>query len=246
MAKHDWKSLQAEFLLANTQTGVKAKEWCESKGLNYSSARRYIKSSSAKPEDVKRAKSSPKSKEIAAKNKPSTTKDPRKQRFGNKNRLVHGGYSKYFQGDVGELVEATTLSDELDLCRSRIHLVIKAIEDIQKQLDANPPIELATSLFESLFKADNALDRNIARVESIEKTMSAIELDKLNQHKIVADTDRSIKIAKATVVKSKKDAIQTELVELQVVQARKEAGGTSKLDDFIDQLTGGGVDKVVG
>ncbi|OOE43426.1 hypothetical protein [Salinivibrio kushneri] len=43
MATQDWKALQAQFEHDHAKYGTGAKEWCEAKGLNYSSARRYIK-----------------------------------------------------------------------------------------------------------------------------------------------------------------------------------------------------------
>ncbi|WP_145574554.1 terminase [Yersinia alsatica] len=43
MAKHDWEALQAAFLADNADTGITAQQWCEQHGLNYQSARRYIK-----------------------------------------------------------------------------------------------------------------------------------------------------------------------------------------------------------
>jgi len=234
-----WDALQAEFVTAHEDTGIGAKDWCESKGLNYSTARRYIK-----PVKVpKESKAKGTAKKQALVIKPVKKKEVVKKSH---NAIKHGGYSKYFSRNISELVDGTTLVDELDLCRSRIHLVITTIEQIHEKLKESPDAETAASLFESLFKADNALDRNIARVESIVKTMSSIELDNLNQRKIIADTDRIIKTAKATVINARKSEVQTELAELQVAQARKDAGGTSKLDQFIDELTGGKVDQVVG
>lgn len=43
MAKNDWKALQAQFEHDHERYGTNAKDWCEAKGLNYQSARRYIK-----------------------------------------------------------------------------------------------------------------------------------------------------------------------------------------------------------
>ncbi|ECD4706748.1 terminase small subunit [Salmonella enterica subsp. enterica serovar Bonariensis] len=43
MAKPDWGELQQRFLSDNAATGVSPKEWCEAQGLNYATARRYIK-----------------------------------------------------------------------------------------------------------------------------------------------------------------------------------------------------------
>ncbi len=43
MAKPDWGELQQRFLSEHAVTGVSPKEWCEAQGLNYATARRYIK-----------------------------------------------------------------------------------------------------------------------------------------------------------------------------------------------------------
>ncbi|MFP2384464.1 IS66 family insertion sequence element accessory protein TnpA [Enterobacter ludwigii] len=47
MAKPDWGELQQRFLSEHAATGVSPKEWCEAQGLNYATARRYIKKLSA-------------------------------------------------------------------------------------------------------------------------------------------------------------------------------------------------------
>ncbi|WP_089528500.1 terminase small subunit [Pantoea ananatis] len=47
MAKPDWGSLQQRFLSEHAKTGISPKDWCEAQGLNYSSARRYIKKPAA-------------------------------------------------------------------------------------------------------------------------------------------------------------------------------------------------------
>jgi len=43
MAKSGWGVLQKRFLSDYAATGVSPKEWCEAQGLNYATARRYIK-----------------------------------------------------------------------------------------------------------------------------------------------------------------------------------------------------------
>ncbi|MGU0037583.1 terminase small subunit [Enterobacter mori] len=47
MAKPDWGELQQRFLSEHAATGVSPKDWCETQGLNYATARRYIKKPSA-------------------------------------------------------------------------------------------------------------------------------------------------------------------------------------------------------
>lgn len=43
MAKLDWGALQHQFLAKHAKTGISPKDWCAAQGLNYSSAKRYIK-----------------------------------------------------------------------------------------------------------------------------------------------------------------------------------------------------------
>jgi len=43
MAKPDWGTLQNQYLADHASTGISPKEWCDAQGLNYTSARRYIK-----------------------------------------------------------------------------------------------------------------------------------------------------------------------------------------------------------
>ncbi|MCE0495763.1 hypothetical protein [Vibrio salinus] len=43
MAKNDWNALQSQFENDTAKSGISPKDWCEAKGLNYQTARRYIK-----------------------------------------------------------------------------------------------------------------------------------------------------------------------------------------------------------
>ncbi|EOV7513608.1 terminase small subunit [Escherichia coli] len=43
MAKPDWGDLQKRFLSEHAKTGISPRDWCEAQGLNYASAKRYIK-----------------------------------------------------------------------------------------------------------------------------------------------------------------------------------------------------------
>ncbi|MEK0268279.1 hypothetical protein WM008_01155 [Vibrio vulnificus] len=42
MAKRDWKVLQQEYKQEHEKTGISIKVWCEQKGINYNTARRYL------------------------------------------------------------------------------------------------------------------------------------------------------------------------------------------------------------
>lgn len=65
MAKPDWGELQQRFLSEHAATGVSPKDWCETQGLNYATARRYIK----KPSPQTAQKSAQKKMRTAQKDK---------------------------------------------------------------------------------------------------------------------------------------------------------------------------------
>ncbi|WP_031521298.1 terminase small subunit [Siccibacter colletis] len=52
MAKPDWGALQDQFLAEHARTGISPKDWCEVQGLNYTSARRYIKKPAAQSAQI--------------------------------------------------------------------------------------------------------------------------------------------------------------------------------------------------
>ncbi|MCT9843552.1 terminase small subunit [Leclercia adecarboxylata ATCC 23216 = NBRC 102595] len=62
MAKPDWGALQDQFLAEHAKTGISPKEWCEAQGLNYTSARRYIKKPAAQKTAQKEVRTAQKEK----------------------------------------------------------------------------------------------------------------------------------------------------------------------------------------
>ncbi|MDU1186222.1 MAG: terminase small subunit, partial [Citrobacter sp.] len=56
MAKPDWGALQHQFLADQAKSGISPKDWCEEQGLNYTSARRYIKKPTAQKTAQKKAR----------------------------------------------------------------------------------------------------------------------------------------------------------------------------------------------
>lgn len=219
-----WADLNELFQKEHSETRISLRDFCDNNKLNYSTARKHIRTSRAAPRKV--------------------VKDEG-QKLTRAPNFRHGGYSKYFEEGVNELVEATTLEDELDLCRARIHMVMDAIDGIQKLLDdPETDNEARTRLYESMFKAEMSLDRNVTRAESITKTLSSIKTDSLTRGKLIAETSRIAQQTKALVNATKRGKHQAEIAEHEAAKARKEAGGTSKLDDFIDSKTSG-LDTVV-
>lgn len=246
MAKTDWAELNAEFLQEHEATGISAKDWCDSRGLNYNSARRYLKSrgqspaqpdksrvaaQTAHPEVRKTAQSaqSAQAKRNEAKGKggegrsgrsPSSTRTPADSgqnsktngrdstgRFiegnpgnpnppnqwkpGDRPALTHGGYAKFL--DAEELFDQARelqLRDELEFTRARVISVTQLLKGLQQDLVTATEMTDRIALYDKILKAEQALDRNIQRIESIERTLSALMVDAVNVPKIEEDTRR--------------------------------------------------------
>lgn len=62
MAKPDWGVLQQRFLSDHAAIGVSPKDWCKAQGLNYTSARRYIKKPTAQKTAQKKVRNAQKDK----------------------------------------------------------------------------------------------------------------------------------------------------------------------------------------
>ena len=253
MAKTDWAQLNAEFLQEHEATGISAKDWCDIRGLNYNSARRYLKSrgqppaqpeksrvaaQSAQSEVRKTAQSAqsaqPKGNEGQAKRgegrgekSSSSTQTPdesdqnpkRKSgrqpdgRFGVGNResvgnpgnpspvakwkpgdrpaLTHGGYAQFLDSpELFDQAEELRLRDELIFTRARVISVTKTLKNLHQDLVDATEMTDRIGLYDKILKAEQALDRNIQRIESIERTLSAIRIDEVTGPKIEADTKR--------------------------------------------------------
>ncbi|MBA6336668.1 hypothetical protein H4J57_05570 [Colwellia sp. BRX8-7] len=172
MTKIDWEKLQLKFWFDHNQTGISAKGWCNKYQLNYATARRYIKVRAVKESIISQVESNPIVK---------TRKAPKRRGppYGSQNALKHGGYSKYFYNDFEQRMEATSENDRLLLCRTRIHNVIFKIIQIQKHLEKQPSVQITLKLYDALFFADLAIDKNIARIEAVTKKVSSRNLDNL-------------------------------------------------------------------
>ncbi|MDO2950559.1 terminase [Aeromonas simiae] len=246
MAKTDWAQLNAEFLQEHDATGISAKDWCDSRGLNYNSARRYLKTrgqSPAQPEKSRVAAQSAQSKmrktaqsaqsaqakgnEAKAKGgegrgekssaspntqagsaqNPKTNGRDSSGRFtegnpgnpnpvtkwkpGDRPALTHGGYAKFL--DAEELFDAAReleLRDELDFTRARVISVTKLLKGLQQDLVNATEMTDRIALYDKILKAEQALDRNITRIESLERSLRAIRVDEARIPHIIEDTLR--------------------------------------------------------
>lgn len=245
MAKHDWGALQIAFLADNAETGITVQEWCAQHGLNYQSARRYIKPRAAQTaqtaqNDLRNTAHNAQSQSTAqncAKGKKGKRDEKKKStdsnrdtsdklddgaklkgrdaagRFkegyagnpnpvspfvpGNDYAAKHRGYAKYLNADgLFDDASLMKLEDELVFVRARALSVTQTMKKIHEDLENAKTIEERIPLYDSFVKAEQALDRNIARIESVNSTISKLRIDKVAEPRLVADTYR-IKAATA-------------------------------------------------
>lgn len=290
MAKTDWDSAAKLFAMENERTGISVQDWCDQNGLNYQSARRYLKtrgqsatksktsrtaSQSSKKSQKKTAQIAQKSvrktnaqnnsaqiKECAnaqiepefdddvelgepdnpeyngrdekgkfAKGNPGNQNPSHSFPIGHKYTTKHSGYAKYFEApEVFDEVDELSIIDEIRFVRARIIVCTKSLNKIQQDLAVVETLSERVSLYESYVRAEQALDRNIARVESLTRTLSGLQLDKsklrlddVMEPKIVADTEKS---------RSQKRKLDAETAKIE----RDQGGDTTPLDELVDDL----------
>ena len=254
MAKTDWDSAAKLFAMENERTGISVQDWCKQNGLNYQSARRYLKTRAQSPATSKTYRvASQYSTKKPKKNAQTAQKSVRKSNAQNnsaqsaqcandninaddengslKNESVskedakpkgrdeqgrflkgeykgnpnpvnlfeprndiavkHGGYAKYFQQtEYFDDAELMSLHDELAFTRARVISVTKNLQKMHEDLSNATEIPDRIALYGKITAAEQALDRNVARVESLTRTLSAIRIDDVNVPRLTADTDK--------------------------------------------------------
>ncbi|MBA8034755.1 hypothetical protein HV096_22225 [Citrobacter freundii] len=202
MAKPDWGDLQKRFLSEHAKTGISPRDWCEAQGLNYSSAKRYIKvtnygANSQKESAKKNAnsqngkngkrKTSAKSDKPVNRSKPSnsqetkpirgTRRSPPTNPFqpGNQHALKHGGYGRrmLLSDAVTEDAQLLTLDDELFWLRAASLTAAENIGRWREKLEGKDGEE-AKVLHDLISSAEKSMHRNTARIESLEYTKGNI------------------------------------------------------------------------
>ena len=202
MAKPDWGALQHQFLAEHAKTGISPKDWCAAQGLNYSSAKRYIKvttygansqkksanksanSQKEKGGASKNGKVKKSARETGARSKSPETKPIRGSRTapptnafqpGNQNGLKHGGYGRrmLLSDAITEDAQMLTLDDELFWLRAASLTAAENIGRWQTELETADS-EQAKDLHDLISQAQKAMHRNTARIESLEYTKAAI------------------------------------------------------------------------
>ncbi len=220
MAKADWVKLAAQFEHDHARYGTGAKEWCEAKGINYQSARRYIKVRKSAQEDcaqkgnaqgknahlahvkrktVKRVtKGKTREKKACTEISNVVSIDDVKLALHDTNSIPHperkgGMYARYFPAEKRYMFDAAdmaTLDDELMLTRARLQSGIEYLGKIHADMAQASTMEERISLYESFNRCNSGLDTLTARIESLTKTMSSLGIDVVMKEKVIADTAR--------------------------------------------------------
>lgn len=169
MAKTDWAQLQTQFERENRENGVGAREWCEQHGLNYHSARRYIKVRKSAP-----CKSAQR-KRVSG-----------QFQTGNQRARKSGIYARYYPEEkryMFDLARSATLVDELMMTRVRLQSGFEYLALLISELGLCDDQERRMSLHERVQRAGQDLNALTARVESLEKTLSALDADRAQTEK---------------------------------------------------------------
>ncbi|HHT7698592.1 TPA: terminase [Pasteurella multocida] len=213
MAKINWKALQIEYIRANAKTGVSVKDWCAKKGLNLSTAKRYIKKPETVFEQAEKCEQNCETANIEKQDKSrnyiencetncesncETAKQQGISQINSQKAWKHGGYARYFRDKSAfDVVVDFQLKDEIDLMRQRAVSAVKSIEKFTALLEEAETAEEKESYSKIIDSAGNALDRAVSRIESLNYTdnsilniLSQIELRKVQVKKVLAETDK--------------------------------------------------------
>lgn len=278
MAKTDWAAVAAMYERDRAKTGISAKDWCDARGINYASARRYLKSrgqssdesatfqaaaqsaqkkvrksaqnvksaqptgnaqkrksekgarkSGEEPQTVASEIVKPKGRDEAGRflaGEYEGNPNPPRNRVvpGNQLPVTHGGYARFFDDqEPFQAADEMMLMDELRLCRARVVSVTKTMNEIGKLLMVAESVESKAELYGQMLKAEQAMERNICRVESITKTLSSLRIDDVTVPKVIADTER---------IKAATRKLEAEATKLE----RDQGGDTTELGEMVAEL----------
>ncbi|HBZ9864081.1 TPA: terminase [Salmonella enterica subsp. houtenae] len=148
------------------------------------------------------------------------------RRFTDRNTAAvkHRGYARYLEKDyLFDEAAEMALIDELVFTRARALSVTATLKRMFTELEKTEDIPARTALYGKILQAEAALDRNIARIESIERTLGTLDIIAVTPAKIVADTE--YRAAAREKVKAETDILTSQ-----------RQGVTTPLTNAIDEL----------
>ncbi|HGA5700422.1 TPA: hypothetical protein ACIS09_003138 [Salmonella enterica subsp. enterica serovar Birkenhead] len=149
----------------------------------------------------------------------------------NTEALKHGAYARrrLLPDDVTIDTLNTELRDELFLVRSGNMLAVTEIGKWTAQMEDATPEE-QKNLRELIAAAEKGIMRNIARIESLERSLGALAIMAVTPAKIVADT--AYKEAVTAKLTAENQGVTTPMTEILSVLHRMSAG---RLDDIPEE-----------
>ncbi|ECE6544813.1 terminase [Salmonella enterica subsp. enterica] len=133
------------------------------------------------------------------------------------------------------------LIDELVFTRVRALSVTATLKHMFTELDKTEDILARTALYGKILQAETALDRNIARIESIERTLGTLgtlDIIAVTPAKIIADTEyraaaREKVKAETDILTSQKQGVTTPMTE--IVSTLHDMSHSGRLDDIPEE-----------
>lgn len=162
-------------------------------------------------------------------------------RFAGRNSAAvkHRGYAKYLEKDaLFDDAAEMALIDELIFTRARALSVTATLKRMFTELDKTEDITARTALYGKILQAEAALDRNIARIESIERTLGTLDIIAVTPAKIIADTEyraaaREKVKAETDILTSQKWGVTTPMNK--IVQELHGMNHSGRLDDVPEE-----------
>ncbi len=236
MARPDWGAIQEKFLADHAKSNISPKDWCEAQGLNYSTAKRYIKIANANSKSANRNANSQKGKDTKGKlakefnrnsesvksvNSPDAKPDRAKRKVvtnhppfqpGNQHALKHGGYGRrlLLTDAISEDAIRLTLDDELFWLRASSLTAADNIGRWRVGLDDAVGDDAKKALQDNISAAEKAMHRNAARIESLEYTKATISKSISQEEKLRFETLRGESLQGAELRRLTADAERAE------------------------------------
>lgn len=153
--------------------------------------------------------------------------------------VKHRGYARYLEKDyLFDDAAEMALIDELVFTRARALSVTATLKRMFTELDKTEDILARTALYGKILQAETALDRNIARIESIERTLGTLDIIAVTPAKIIADTEyraaaREKVKAETDILTSQKQGVTTPMNK--IVQELHGMNHSGRLDDIPEE-----------
>ncbi|EFF3876071.1 terminase [Escherichia coli] len=188
--------------------------------------------------------------EQCAKNCANSAKTKRNSRSGNPHPVArfsdrnthavrHRGYAKYLEADnLMDDASDMVLFDELVFTRARALSVTGTLKKMFADLKEAADVETRVALYDKILKAEQALDRNIARIESIERSLLTLDVLVETAPKLRADRERINAArdklrAETDILTSQRRGVVTPVSD--IVSSLHEMSNSGRLDDIPEE-----------